>query len=553
MEIALLQHPWHAVRALSRAEERGHVVTGTAFWPRFALYPSELILRLASSGHPLPASDLGDASTGQRLLAEIPMPAVGGDAAFSDGLELWDDNTAVAVAPIGYPARYPVGDSDNGHGVSEYEALFDRLLNETLFLVRQLLQVDRPRSPTINWQSLLDALRDRTDDDPARHSLIVDLAASLTGPLDHVTSRPKRMLKRIRDQQRVQMVQEVDTHCLMDLASRPGSTMPEKAGPKQRILAVTRQETIDLLENRVARHCCELVHRAAGRYLKAHAHVQHSARKSQVVKLMRASSRLPKKPQFRGVGRLATPCRSPNYVLMQNVHYSPVWQAYTKLVRNEELRDVLWRWPRRLWADRVGLYVAAAVLRWAEQSSYVVCIGTVDRTVQARTRHVFGHWLLDDTMPGPFVVGKDADRTGSLYVTDGPQASAVDVRLGSSSLLNADYIVFWIGPASVRILPVYAVWPSPLDQPRFGASRDERMADDVLESIGVFNRQAKRSVAIGALLVHPSRPSSGGAPEWHATTRAGGACWEVAVGTDVSTWLFAAPDGHEPFNALIGS
>lgn len=550
--MVLLKHAWHAVHAVHSSQSIPLFTDNPATPPQYAFIPDGCFLHSASSGQRLPAISTMGSNGRIGQVAELPLPALVGDASLAEAIELWSEKSLISTEIIHYPARYPVGGGRDAQGISAYESVFDSLLNESLYLVRDLLQAERARSPTIDWYEALSDLRMRSDDDPARHSMVVELADSLLVPLDHVTSHPKKALKRVRENQRVQLVQEVDTHCLMDLASRPGSTMPEKAGPKQRILAVMREEAVDLLENRVARHCSELAHRAATRYLAAHAHIHRSKRKDRVAKLLRACVRVPRKPQFAGVGRLNHPCRNPNYVLLQNVHYAPIWQAYTKLIRNEELRDTLWRWPRRLWADRVAIYLGETILHWTRQSGCAVCVNTADRIVQARTRNLHGRWLLHDIMPGPIVVGRSYDSVGSMYIIDGPLASTIDDRLQESSLLNADYLAFWVSGKTLNLLPVYAVWPPPSSGAGAASNDDAQMADDVLECVKIFNRQAKHTVAIGTLLVRGRQDSNSQLSEWQTFQRHGSTCWTADMGPEVSSWPINDPGRYHPLTSLVG-
>jgi hypothetical protein len=480
------------------------------------------------------------------------MPALGGDSAYAEGVELHDRDILRSGEKVHYPGRYVEADADTDAEISIYEAVFDQLVNETLHLVREVLRVERPRAPAVYWDAVLGDLRANTDDDPACHALIVDLAESLAEPLEHVTSHPKRTLKRIRDQQRVQMVQEIDMHCLIDLARRPGSTMPEKAGPKQRVLAVTRQENVDLLENRVARHCCELLRRAAGRYLRAHQHVGASKRKQRVAKAFRDSKRLTLKPMVSAVGRLASPCRQPNYVLLQNIHYARIWDGYSRLVRNEELRDVLWRWPRRLWMDRVGVYVADTIIGWAEQSRFPVCVCASDRLVQAMSHHACGAWLLPDVMPGPFIVGKNSADIGTLHIIDNRTANVLDERFAEAAVLCADFAAFWVKGATVRVLPIYATWPSPCEGPSWEDGDRARIAEDVLESIALFNQRSQQQVvAVGALVVDGLVQGGKRDAPCHTASQAHLTCWQVGLRPDVGSWPTESADRYRPIDVLI--
>lgn len=552
MAIIFLEHQWQVIRAadLQPIESIGkqHVPP----WPRFAVFPSGTILRSASNAQAYPATDVFDIGAGSFRVAELPMPGLGGDSAYGEGVERYEGNDLIDRLPLDYPERYPVGDTDEESEFSVYEAFFDQMLNETLYLIRQVLKADHPRSPVTYWPSVLAELRDNKDNDPARHALIVDLAEALKLPMEYVTSHPKKTLKRIRDQQRVQLVQEVDMHCLMDLARRPGSTMPEKAGPKQRVMAVIRYESVDLLENRVARHCCELLNRAAARYLRSHKHVGNSDRKRQVEKLCRNSKRWPAKPMVYGVRSLVSPCRQPNYALLQNMHYSRIWDGYAKLVRNEELRGELWRWPRRLWMDRVGVYVADTVINWANRKRHAVFINTADRLLQARPRHDFGAWLSSDIMPGPFIISVNSAEAGSLYIINGKNAFRIHEQFMEASLLCADFLAFWVKGSSIHTLPIYATWPSPRDEPGWDEEERLRIAEDVLESVAQFNKRAKQLVAIGAVIIQGLWDAKN-QERRHTTIRADLKCWQIGLHPDVSSWSIDVEDRYSSFDALIGS
>ena len=111
---------------------------------------------------------------------------------------------------------------------------------------------------------------EEVQDDPARMALIVRLARD--GPLRAVIEalcvQPRRILQRYRASERLNRVDEIDSACLRWLAKQPGLTAAEKAGPRQRIMAVKRREHFDTLENRVlswvVRRCGQL----GARYLR---------------------------------------------------------------------------------------------------------------------------------------------------------------------------------------------------------------------------------------------------------------------------------------------
>ena len=66
-----------------------------------------------------------------------------------------------------------------------------------------------------------------------------------------ISTHPRRILQRYRDNMPIRRIQELDPACIRDYARRPGITAAEKAGSRQCLLAVRRREHRDTLENRV--------------------------------------------------------------------------------------------------------------------------------------------------------------------------------------------------------------------------------------------------------------------------------------------------------------
>lgn len=350
--------------------------------------------------------------------------------------------------------------------IRQFEPFFDQIMDTMLFIVREGLKNDQFKLTTHYWPELISLLTGNNQDDPAKYALVVDLARpkTLIDPLLRISDRPKRILRRIHDQERVQKVREIDTKCLTDLAKRPGAVIAEKAGPKQRILAIRRTESIDTLENRVTRHCCELVDRATKRYLNEHKEISpdKSNRVTSVQKLQRHSLRIPEKDSFRNVSRLLEPCRQPNYTLLQNADYFRVWSAYVKLVRNEDLRNDLWKWNRRLWVDFVKLYLGTIMNTFMESlgEDAISLIG--NKTVLSERRHACGNWLFEDSLPGPFIVNPDSDQPLSLYLVEGNSHTlrSLSTDIEDLAILNADFMILTSRVGKLKALPVYALLPS---------------------------------------------------------------------------------------------
>jgi len=404
----------------------------------------------------------------------------------------------VITGPNSEELRLQFTDNEDGGDpaslASLFEPFFDQVMDNMLFLVREGLHIEKFKLKNLYWQGLSKKILGNTKDDPAKYSLVVDLARpkTLMEPLTRVTNRPKRILRRIHDQERVQKVREIDTKCLVDLARRPGSHLAEKAGPKQRILAIKRTESIDTLENRVTRHCCELSYQASRRYLLKHKQISpsQSQRVTDVSKLQRFARHVPSKNTFQGVGRLLEPCKQPNYSLLMNADYSRIWNAYVELVRNEDLRSELWKWHRRLWADYMASYLAIVMRAFVEDVGPEIIFPLGEKTVLANRKHIDGVWMLPDSLPGPFIVDQGNEAPLTLYLIDGKYQSLDKLAPSLSSLaeLNADYFFITSQNGKLEALPVYAVMPSPHFKTSQYKHFTEKIYASMREHLDLYNK-----------------------------------------------------------------
>lgn len=214
----------------------------------------------------------------------------------------------------------------------------------------------------IPWSQLVeDWCVEREGDDP-RMDIIVRHAATLQAVVEELASRPRLVLKRIRERQPVARVQELDAACLQWFVRQPGRTTAEKAGSRQTILAVARQGTFDTLENRVLHDYLDRAALAANSYASLHRGLRRSARVASVERYARQCRQLGHLLEEIGVG-LPTPPVVPNYVLQQDARYRKIWKAYQELLRRETEVDDVWRWQVRLWAEFCRLSILVALRR----------------------------------------------------------------------------------------------------------------------------------------------------------------------------------------------
>jgi len=367
---------------------------------------------------------------------------------------------------------------------------FDQLLNMILFLTRDCLKVEKIHKETQYWNDILQAYHNSDDEDPARYALIVDLARNVLKALDIITQQPKKVLERIHAQQKIHKIQELDTHCFIDLARRPGRILPEKAGPKQQILAIRRRESINTLENRVAKHFCDLSNKVSKQYLAEHNHInsRNSKRIKIVEKLDKASKRFPQRISFRGIKSPLQPIRQPNFTLMQNINYLKIWTAYTQLVRNDDLRNRLWRWRRRLLNEWHKVYISDTIYLWKKAIKPAIAIEAGEKIVSGNMRNTHGNWLHGGVLPGPFIFGSNEASCGTLHIIDHEALNSFSKDFRSLKDLNADMFLIWIIDDDIKVLPIYTVvttmdWDSEAIGKELGS-----MTTNLRKNLKIFNQ-----------------------------------------------------------------
>jgi len=542
---SFLNYPWEINISDKSAEQKDF---SAAFaWSSQVCIDLEAKVVNAATGRAFPEHQVGI----NEKIVEFPGPSLKGD--MSKSLTVEFENSELVTLSF----MNDEGQNNNLQMIDLFEAFFDSVMNGLLFFVRDCLHVEKFKVENTYWVEVLTNFDQKDDDDPAKYSLIVDLArpVELFAPLKRITDRPKRVLRRIHDQERIQKVQEVDTRCLIDLARRPGTLLVEKAGPKQRILAIKRQESIDILENKVAKHCCVLASLASKRYLREHEEKKYevSPRKKSVSKLLRSSHQLPLKNSFHGVSNLIEPCRQPNYTLMQNADYYKVWKAYVQLVRNEDLRQELWKWNRRMWSEFLGIYLTHLMSGYQQlmTDSHIQPIG--DKTVQGRRRHVSAKWLLSDTLPGPYIIDKNSDQPATLYLISGDwdTLEALSPALVSLAGLNADFLFISSKRGQLSVLPIYSIMPSNnLDQKKYPVFL-EGIVPSLLNTFRCNKIESTDIDIIGAWVLLGNWANNV-VDKDPSNTPGHISLWVTSVNPDYSFWKASSEDAFEPLMTICG-
>lgn len=190
----------------------------------------------------------------------------------------------------------------------------------------------------LTWQEVTETFTCKSP----RAGLETTLARELPTVLTQIFDRLRKVLRQERELQPVGRVEQLDATCLRWLTRQPGYTVAQKAGPRQRVLAVVRRENYDILENRVLRDLLLRTERLTERWLEENekAFPNHETVKAvkRLVNLCRKGLEL---EVLQGVSPLHD-VPKPNYVLTQDTLYRRIWDAYLLVVEHYRLIEGLW-------------------------------------------------------------------------------------------------------------------------------------------------------------------------------------------------------------------
>jgi hypothetical protein len=274
--------------------------------------------------------------------------------------------------------------------------------------------------------------RDPTMDIVVRH------AQDHRGRWAEIAEHPRRVLSRQRELVALSRVQELDVQCMQWLSRQAGESLSERAGPSQRILALTRFENRNTLENRVFRDLLDRTVSAAGEYLVLNAsrsgvsRSRRTTRYAAVQQYIRECRRLSLDLAGQGIGQV-TELVQPNYALLHDSRYKHVWNAWQEIIQREHQMDDLWRWQRRSWAEfcKIGVILALMV-----QSKVRLVASS---PLLLRSEHRRGEWLLHDD-PLAVMTSEDGLWVAELLSGNSNEVPDLHKNLGASFWLRvSDY------------------------------------------------------------------------------------------------------------------
>lgn len=257
----------------------------------------------------------------------------------------------------GFPVRPPKTIESETEEDLRAQALLRRM-NEVLARVQELGEaLDEPAHV---WPRLKAAWERAEHEDDPRMAEIIRQAREILPKLKDLEPRIRKVLRRTRELVPLDRVREMDRASMRWLVRQPGSTIAERAGSSQRILATVRRENFDTAENRVLHAYTVLASDVARQWMKEHPKAKASRRYEQVdalYRFCRTFSRLLAELDV----MIAEAGIAPNYVLMQDSNYRAIYQAWLRLLKHQLVIDDLWAWQAETWTDFCVLAVILAL------------------------------------------------------------------------------------------------------------------------------------------------------------------------------------------------
>jgi len=295
--------------------------------------------------------------------------------------------------------------------------------------------------------------------DEAIMALIVKLAqdTELLRILENIAKNPRHILFRQRQNTAIDRIQELDSACIRDFAKRPGRTIYEKAGPRQKLLSIQRIESRDTLENRVFTWVLERMIERSWSYIATNKHHLHSNRVELVSRCNRRCLewQLTEKIKDVSSSHLHHPVQ-PNYALQMDTRYTRVYKTYKELQREQYVIDDAWEWQRNLWSESARQLMSCACTEFLNEK--------YTSTPYYRMEGENGKWTETPVAPGPFNT-----KEGTCFVIDSRDVSRNQTEwiecppfdfapyIGS---IGCDQVLYW--PRNNTLVVVWFVyWTGP--------------------------------------------------------------------------------------------
>ncbi len=284
---------------------------------------------------------------------------------------------------------------------------------------------DFKRKGKLPWSNILIYLKTiAVQAQEPRMALIVHITERMRRQLPQVVQAARRILVRERTMVPALRVAETDTACLRWYVRQPGTTSAQKAAAnRHRLLAVTRRESLDTLENMVLKDFLKRCSLESGRYLNFDCTADQrtqSERGRNVNSFGHICADLGRLPQMKHIPPPPAAIR-PNYVLQNDSRYKNIWELYRKLLCREDEEDRLWDWQARTWADIARMLVSAALIYLKKENGgarLFQLTEILESVLVILQEQRLGTRLDHGSEPGPFLVKPNENVQGQGVVLE---------------------------------------------------------------------------------------------------------------------------------------
>ena len=316
------------------------------------------------------------------------------------------------------------------------------------------------------WQNIKEYLEKASGEtSEPRMALIVHIAQKMRNHLAQTVRMARKILLRERNILPVERITETDTACLRWYIRQPGENMAQKAAVnRQSLMAISRKESFDTLENRVLKDFLFRCKMVAQKYITTEVGKQfQDSRKGRDVRQFQSiCADLLSDRNLLDVAQLHSRVR-PNYVLQNDARYREVWRNYQRLLRQEDEEDRSWDWQSRTWADIVRLLTGAALASMEKQRSrgeMPFAKPLLQASMYIRKEQDIGSRVLPGCEPGPFAI-TPKNTKGAEWILEIVHSKEADAHAATQDLAEIGghlYLVLErIGKRERRIIIIWAV------------------------------------------------------------------------------------------------
>ncbi len=247
-------------------------------------------------------------------------------------------------------------------------------------------------------------------------SRILEIAENAAQPLRRLENKLRKSLLNTRKMLPVERINELDGKCIDYILRLEGNTLREKAQKnKMRLLGLAKEETYNLLENRVLKDFLERCISKSTQYIKEITEYSNNDKVQANSSLMRQMKifkqrcqDLSTKTPLSTVPRQTT-LPKPNFVLQKDPDYKKIWRMYLDLIHEKRDLDQTLYCQQNLFQDICDMMLNAALCHLCELSAKRqtngYSISTISKSyVDISLEQLNGHRIKLGCEAGPFLV-----------------------------------------------------------------------------------------------------------------------------------------------------